>query len=58
MRKVFVMLALACVIAGCGQKGPLYLPETVPSGIEPATTDAADPDDETDATRTDERRQP
>jgi len=31
-----LILLLALLIAGCGQKGPLYLRESPPPGVKPA----------------------
>lgn len=49
-----IALLLACT-SGCGQKGPLYLPDkthsTVPSRTQPATTPAAQPADSPAPTR-------
>jgi predicted small lipoprotein YifL len=31
-----LILLLALLVAGCGQKGPLYLRESPPPGVKPA----------------------
>ena len=36
MRFLLVCAALALAAAGCGQKGPLYLRDNPPPGLEPA----------------------
>ena len=41
MRAVFSMIVLALSIAGCGYKGPLYLPKPKPEAQKPAPPPAA-----------------
>ena len=36
MRRILLCLALAACIAGCGLKGPLYLPTDKPAPKQPA----------------------
>jgi predicted small lipoprotein YifL len=35
LRRVVAALALLALLAGCGQKGPLYLPQAEGTGEEP-----------------------
>ncbi|HET7570714.1 MAG TPA: lipoprotein [Gammaproteobacteria bacterium] len=35
--RLFALLVLISLLAGCGQKGPLYLPQTKPAPAHPAT---------------------
>jgi predicted small lipoprotein YifL len=41
MRKTILLLMLASLLAACGLKGPLYLPEQKPAATPPAAV--ADP---------------
>lgn len=43
-----LFLVLACLLAACGQKGPLYLPDDPPEQAEPAEDEAREeqPSDE------------
>ena len=42
MRFVAV-LVLACLLAACGQKGPLYFRESPPAGVKPPKPEAYKP---------------
>lgn len=48
----FLLTGLACLLAACGQKGPLYLPAPVPapalSSPSPAPSDEQDKKDAKD----------
>lgn len=37
MRKIFLLLIIALLLAGCGLKGPLYLPAPKPAATPPAS---------------------
>ena len=37
------LLAMVLLLAGCGQKGPLYLPDQKPAVVTPAAPPAAAP---------------
>jgi predicted small lipoprotein YifL len=39
MRALFAMLFVTALVAGCGQKGPLYLPEEPQQPAAQATAD-------------------
>ena len=41
MRPFLLLIALAVLLAGCGYKGPLYLPKTKPEAQKPATPPAS-----------------
>ena len=43
MRKLFVVVLAACFSTGCGNKGPLYLPDSKPAAKQPAKTTATAP---------------
>jgi len=49
-RAVSILIALACLMAGCGQKGPLYLPSKQEAAPAPAPQKSAVPADSTIAT--------
>ncbi len=51
MRKFFLLLIVVAMLAACGLKGPLYLPEQKPVATPPA---AAPPPD----TRADDKKNP
>ena len=38
MRRVVLIVALVALVAGCGMKGPLYLPGSKPESKRPAKT--------------------
>jgi predicted small lipoprotein YifL len=60
MKRSWLLLALACVvIGGCGQTGPLYLPDQEEEvvGVTPAGT-ATEADAEAERKRNEEQRQP
>lgn len=40
MRVLQYLIALAVLLAGCGYKGPLYLPKPKPGAQQPATPPA------------------
>ena len=43
---LFSVVALSALLAGCGQKGPLFLPEesaSAPAQVEPVAEPAAEP---------------
>jgi len=41
MRALSPLIALAVLLAGCGYKGPLYLPKPKPGAQQPATPPAS-----------------
>ena len=41
MRKLFLLLILMAMLAACGLKGPLYLPEQKPAAAPPAAAAAS-----------------
>jgi predicted small lipoprotein YifL len=41
MRAALSLIVLACAIAGCGYKGPLYMPKPKPEAQKPAPPPAA-----------------
>jgi predicted small lipoprotein YifL len=47
MRRAALLAGVVLVLAGCGQKGPLYLPDQKPAAVTapapPAAAPAADP---------------
>ena len=43
MRPVLPLIILAAVLAGCGYKGPLYLPKPKPEAQQPAPKPAPEP---------------
>ena len=43
MRPIVLALILALAAAGCGQKGPLYLRDSPPSGVKPPKPEAYQP---------------
>lgn len=43
MRPVLPLIVLAAVLAGCGYKGPLYLPKPKPEAQQPAPKPAPAP---------------
>ena len=43
MRKSVLLLILAILLASCGLKGPLYLPQQKPAVNPPATQPAVNP---------------
>jgi len=43
MRILVLAVAAAVVVAGCGQKGPLYLRDNPPPGVKPAKPPAPKP---------------
>ena len=45
MRAALFLIALALSAAGCGYKGPLYLPKPKPEAQKPAPPSAAQPDE-------------
>jgi len=45
MRAAILLLVLAAISAGCGHKGPLYLPKAKPEAQKPAPKPAAEPAD-------------
>lgn len=45
MRALLSLIVLAVSIAGCGYKGPLYLPKPKPEAQKPAPPPAAQADD-------------
>ena len=48
MRNILAVLLALCFIAACGNKGPLYLPESKPppkQAAKPATPSSADTED-------------
>jgi predicted small lipoprotein YifL len=42
MRNAILLLVLAAVSAGCGHRGPLYLPKPKPDAHQPAPPPAPD----------------
>jgi len=42
MRKFLLLLILASMLAACGLKGPLYLPEPKPAAAPPAAATTPD----------------
>lgn len=48
MHRLLLMLALAALFAGCGLKGPLYLPEPKPAAKAPAKPSPATKPESTD----------
>lgn len=40
MRALLPLIAVAAIMAGCGYKGPLYLPKPKPGAQQPATPPA------------------
>ena len=44
MRAVLSLIALAVSLAGCGYKGPLYLPKPKPDAQKPVPAPPAPPD--------------
>jgi predicted small lipoprotein YifL len=43
MRALVLAVAATLVLAGCGQKGPLYLPDQKPAAVTPPVQPAATP---------------
>jgi len=43
MRPLLLLMALAVLLAGCGYKGPLYLPKPKPDAQKPAVKPAPAP---------------
>ncbi|MBS0581311.1 MAG: lipoprotein [Proteobacteria bacterium] len=45
MKPAAILLGVLCMLSGCGQKGPLYLPDKKPAAVAPAagTVQAAAP---------------
>lgn len=43
MRALLPLIVLVAMLAGCGYKGPLYLPKDKPGAQKPAETPAAKP---------------
>ena len=43
MRFVFLIFLLSLLVAGCGQKGPLYFRESPPAGVKPPKPEAYKP---------------
>ena len=43
MRTLLSLMALAVLLAGCGHKGPLYLPKSKPEAQKPALKPAPAP---------------
>jgi len=41
VRAILTLLLAAALLAGCGYKGPLYLPKTKPEAQKPATPPAS-----------------
>jgi len=41
MRALLLLIAVAALSAGCGYKGPLYLPKPKPEAQKPATPPAS-----------------
>jgi predicted small lipoprotein YifL len=48
---VLAVLASGALAAGCGQKGPLYLPGATPERVEPGIPAGASPASQVDAER-------
>jgi len=46
MRKTFLLLILAAILAACGLKGPLYLPQQKPAAAPPPAASNTQTDDE------------
>ena len=46
MRAVLSLIVLAVSIAGCGYKGPLYLPKPKPEAQKPAPAPSARPEEQ------------
>lgn len=46
MRAAVPLIVLAVSIAGCGYKGPLYLPKPKPEAQKPASAPAAQTDEQ------------
>lgn len=40
MRAVFVLIMMTALLAGCGQKGPLYMADDRPEAAQPLGGDA------------------
>ncbi len=43
MRMPLALVVLVALLAGCGHKGPLYLPDSKPGAQKPAAKPAAKP---------------
>jgi predicted small lipoprotein YifL len=43
MRALFRLIVIASMLAGCGYKGPLYLPKPKPDAKKPAAQPAPQP---------------
>lgn len=43
MRNLLLALAVALLLAGCGQRGPLYLRENPPPGVKPPPSEPFKP---------------
>jgi predicted small lipoprotein YifL len=48
MRALLTLLILAALLAGCGHKGPLYLPKSKPEAQRPAAKPAPARDERRD----------
>ena len=48
MRAVFLLIVMTALLAGCGQKGPLYMADDRPESAQPLGGDRLDGDTEND----------
>jgi len=56
MRAAFLLIVMTALLAGCGQKGPLYKAESRPEAAQPLGGDRLDRDTETeDASKDDDQ---
>ena len=48
MRAVYLLIVMTALLAGCGQKGPLYMADDRPESAQPLGRDRLDGDTEND----------
>ncbi len=48
MRAVYLLIVMTALLAGCGQKGPLYMADDRPESAQPLGGDRLDGDTEND----------
>lgn len=48
MRAVYLLIMMTALLAGCGQKGPLYMADDRPESAQPLGGDSLDRDTEND----------
>jgi predicted small lipoprotein YifL len=54
MRAVFVLIMMTALLAGCGQKGPLYMADDRPEAAQPLGGDRLDGDTDNEDTAKDD----